>query len=236
LNKREGGPEVRVYRGCFFIAALFTASLTAYADLQVLPLGHLKITDGEGGKINVEARCVPTRELILAICEKGHLKATFQSECHTFSSVWFPNRFDSPEVWLLIVGNPGVYCRVRGDECTVINTKDLGYDTSLSESALEESVVSPIQAATPAQGIDSGLFFFCGYPISPPYAVKYIKDDGKGIGNILINGISVKKKRIPQVPPRTLPELPSSGQLESVEDLCTYVSKTKYPQLLSARA
>lgn len=219
--------------GIGLMLVLTIPAVCSATELADLPIGHLKITDGPDGKINVEARCVPTKDLITAICSKGNLALTFETECLTYDSVWFPERFRAPAEWFPLLGNPGIHCIVSEDSCRAIAIDKERYDVTLNESQIKEKAAPPLDIKMPKSGIETGLLIFKGQVIPPPYSIECeSKKDGEAV--LSVNGVTIQTVAKPEQRSVPAAELPKSGQFEDETALSRYVWKTLYPEKIKS--
>lgn len=206
------------------------ASGFAKADLADLPIGHLKITDGPDGKINVEARCVPTKDLIAAICAKAALTPVFSVECKTYDSVWFPNGSMHPVEWFTLLSNPGIACLIKDSTCEVRAAQPEQYDSTLEDGEILRNAGKQPEAVNKKKGIRRGLIFVNGVLIRPPYSMK-VKEDENHNARIFLNNLTME---VFSELPRTVAEaaaLPASGQFEHYSATLIYVCRKLYPAL-----
>lgn len=213
----------------------FTLMITtcglSLADLRTLPIGHLKIIDGPEGKINIEARCISTKELISVICEKGKLTPLFEIECRTYDSVWLPGVVMIPTDWFTFLGNPGIHCSIKDGSCRVMANNQDQYDVSLTEAEIFNRMPSPQNAILAKEGINSGLLICDGQVITPPYDVSF-RDTQENTAEVTVNKVVIEiVKSVGTIKTVTPPTLPPSGQFINYSELCKYLMLDFYPNL-----
>ena len=219
--------------GAALLALLCTGP--ANADLSDLPVGHLKIKDGQNGTINVEARCVPLQSLIEEMCRRLGKQPLFESPCLVYSSVYRPDVFHAPDQWLDLMEGDGVHCILDKNRCTVRSLGQLtGYHVNLPEEMIRTVLPLPIpEAVTPKEGITGSVFVYAGTYVRAPYLVECRVEPDKS-WRLTVNGIVVRT-----IPPRKQPakpkdvQLPPSGQFEDRMDLMRYVDRVVYPRALA---
>jgi hypothetical protein len=229
-------------RGCTFVFAALLAYVAgphAWAGFADLPIGHLKVTPGEGGKINVEARCFPTQSLIETLATTAGAAVTFDKPSLTYVTVWRPERFEPPEFWIKLVAVLSGQFQAREEKGTWRVYSPLDPDPPYDPSLSQPQILSRYGGRSPttvvasgSNSIDSGLYILDGIPVPSPYLV-IVQEDPDGSRHILLNGMVIRT-----IPPKiqgihNVPALPGSGQFAEINDLCRYVAFDLYPRKLA---
>jgi len=221
------------------VAIALYCSAQASDGLSELPVGHLKITQGVGGNINVQARCVPTKELLETLAGRMGMPIVFEKPCHTYVSIWFPHKQSPPEQWMdFIAGFGGETNCVNKDGVWRVYSLALSprYDCSLTEGHIRQRFrgrkIHPPRP--PASGVFGGLLLLKGRFIPGPYQIKYTVGTNSAC-YVTVNGLEVRS--IPPPPPprdmSTVPDLPESGQFTDRESLRMYIIFRLYRNLLT---
>ena len=75
-----------VFFACLSIVMTGGAALAATASVASFPIGHLKVDVGEDGTFYVEARCVPTKDIIDEIARKTGRTVVYDCDVHAYGS------------------------------------------------------------------------------------------------------------------------------------------------------
>jgi hypothetical protein len=92
----------RLARGCAFLFAgllVYVAGPHAWANYADLPIGHLEITPGEDGKINVKARCVAAQELLAQLAPLMNKPIAGRENVHGLVTVYLADEYREPVFW-----------------------------------------------------------------------------------------------------------------------------------------
>ncbi len=213
---------------------------TALAEeVTSLPIGHLKVTVGENGKINVEARCVPTKDIINEIAKQTGRTVVYDCDVQTFGSVYRPNSWTDAEWWASTpTVSPHAEIEEEGGIWHLKADIVSDYDPALTDAQIVESCTTSVQPVTPAKGaegtLDTGILVYNGHYIPGPYKVETVAPDASHI-NVTINGLVMASHDSPSSVPKAakpLPVLPESGQFDDYASLQNYVSYVLFPQLV----
>lgn len=207
--------------------ALLICSMTNIVhatELSDLPIGHLAVTVKNNGKINVEARCVPTQAIINAICEKVGLISKFEKEIYSYDSIYIPNLYDEYSAWFRMLRNEALLWNINGNICEVnLKCDDPISDVTIKQELLN-NVICPINKNNTHNGV-MGIIFVDGRIMYPPYKIDMECIDNDDKIQIIINDIVVDeysdKYNKQQV----------NRNVEYYEDLCRYIYDVYYPRL-----
>jgi len=221
-----------VFFACLSIVMTGGAALAATASVASFPIGHLKVDAMEDGTFNVEARCVPIKDIIDEIARKTGRTVVYDCDVHTYGSINARGVFRDAEdlqvfpALTIIDEDEGKTWRIKADPQST-------YNPALTEQQILDSY-TPIQPVTPAKGtpgtIDSGIFVFNGQYVPRPYKfeTKVISDTEI---HSTINGLLVVLHHSPK--PEPLPVLPESGQFDDWESLQESVTYVLVPQFVA---
>ncbi len=209
------------------------------ADVRSLPIGHLKVTVGENGKINVEARCVPTKDIINEIARQTGRTVVYDCDVQTYASIYRPDSWSDAVWWASNINvSPGARIEEEGNIWHVKAEISPNYDPALTEADVIESCTTSVPPMVSAKGtdetLDTGILVYKGHYIPGPYFLGTETPDDYH-SNVTINGLVVASfDRTPPEPKpeQPLPALPESGQFEDKNSLSRYLSYVLLPQLV----
>ncbi len=215
-----------------------TALATSLSDL---PIGHLKVTVGDGGLINVEARCVPTKDIINEIAQKTGKTVVYDCDVKTYGSVYQSvEQWKAPKWWVSKENTaPGVSIREDGNVWHVkasYSPESRKYDAALTEAQIVDSCttsIHPVLLTEATEGaLDTGILIYNGHYVPGPYKVETTADNS-GRMNVQINGLVVESlDTTPPESPEPPSSLPDSGQFDDRVKLGMYLSYVLLPQMV----
>ena len=210
-------------------------------DFLKLPLGTVHITESEegDGRVGVEARCVPVKDLLEMLARRAGKPLVWDTPgpVRTYVSVCYPGRLRLPEAWIdsipctlggLLFQNKDGVLRLAGPVHPHI------YDPCLSEGEIVGRFRMTGTPTRPRQGITGAVLILNGRYIPGPYHVA-VRPNNTGAYEVLINGLVVARHDPPSprpAAPPPPPQLPASGQFESFKDLRQFMERVFYPKAL----
>ncbi len=211
------------------------------ASLSDFPIGHLMVTVRDDGLMNVEARCVPTKDIINEIAKKTGKTVIYDCDVKTYGSAYRPvDQWRAPEWWASNENTaPGVSIIEDGNVWHVkasYSTESKEYNAALTEAQIVESCttsIHPVKLTEATEGtLDTGILIYNGHYVPGPYKVETTADDS-GRMNVEINGLVVASlDTTPPESPGPPPSLPDSGQFEDKGSLLNYLSDVLLPQMV----
>ncbi len=217
--------------------SFLATSLCAFGtDLADLPIGHLKIVEGERDTFGVEARCASAMDLLRSIADRTDKPIVFDNPCFTYVSIPGRTRLMKPEEWLDLIACTASEgsLTVRQEACSwrVSGTAEAKYDPSLDDASIIDAFSKEsFQANTPKTGLEGGVILYDGHLIAGPYSIEQ-RTETVDRAAVYVNDVKVMTlSRLPCAR-QFSKEMPASGQFSSIDDLVTFINVAEFPRLI----